>query len=143
MTLAVGFAKALEWYLENRDRLQKQYSNFRKKVLGRIKTIDGFFLNTDLDHSLQHTFNFGLSGISAESLLISLDLDGVAVSTGSACSSGAMEASHVLLAMGRSRAEAKSSLRVSWGWSTTEDEIDYFLERLIHHIQRLQNKQAN
>ncbi|GIT08842.1 MAG: hypothetical protein CM1200mP30_24720 [Pseudomonadota bacterium] len=53
------------------------------------------------------------------------------------------EASHVLLAMGRSRSEAKSSLRVSWGWSTTEDEIDYFLERLTHHIQRLQQKQSN
>ena len=143
VTLAVGFAKALEWYLENQDRLQTKFSNFRKKVLGRVKTIDGFFLNTNLDHSLQHTFNFGFSGISAESLLISLDLDGVAVSTGSACSSGAMEASHVLLAMGRSRAEAKSSLRVSWGWSTTADEIDYFLERLTHHIQRLQQKQAN
>ena len=143
MTLAVGFAKALEWYLENQDRLQKQYSHFRKNVLGQINKFDGFFLNTNLDHSLQHTFNFGFRGISAESLLISLDLDGVAVSTGSACSSGAMEASHVLLAMGRSRAEAKSSLRVSWGWSTTEDEIDYFLERLTHHIQRLQKKQAN
>jgi len=143
VTLALGFAKALEWYLENQDRLQTQYSHFREKVLGRINTIDGFFLNTNLDHSLQHTFNFGFSGISAESLLISLDLDGVAVSTGSACSSGAMEASHVLLAMGRSRAEAKSSLRVSWGWSTTADEIDYFLERLTHHIQRLQQKQAN
>ena len=143
VTLAVGFAKALEWYLENQDRLQTQYSHFREKVLGRINTIDGFFLNTNLDHSLQHTFNFGFSGISAESILISLDLDGVAVSTGSACSSGAMEASHVLLAMRRSRAEAKSSLRVSWGWSTTADEIDYFLERLTHHIQRLQQKQAN
>jgi cysteine desulfurase len=51
-----------------------------------------------------------------------------------------MEASHVLLAMGRSRAEAKSSLRVSWGWSTTADEIDYFLERLNHHIRRLHKK---
>ena len=140
VTLAVGFAKALEWYLENQGRLQKQYSNFRKIVIDRINTIDGFFLNTDLDHSLQHTFNFGFSGISAESLLISLDLDGVAVSTGSACSSGAMEASHVLLAMGRSRSEAKSSLRVSWGWSTTADEIDYFLERLNHHIRRLHKK---
>ena len=139
----MGFAKAFELYLENQERLQNQYSHFRENVLGRINTIDGFFLNTNLDHSLQHSFNFGFSGISAESLLISLDLDGVAVSTGSACSSGAMEASHVLLAMGRSRPEAKSSLRVSWGWSTTADEIDYFLERMTHHIQRLQQKQSN
>ena len=143
MTLAVGFAKALEWYLENQERLQKQNTHFREKVLDRISNIDSFFQNTNLDQSLHHTLNFGFSGISAESLLISLDLDGVAVSTGSACSSGAMEESHVLLAMGRSRAEAKSSLRVSWGWSTKEDEIDYFLDKLTHHIHRLRQKQLN
>ena len=143
VTLAVGFAKALEWYLENQERLQKQNTHFREKVLDRISNIDGFFQNTNLDQSLHHTLNFGFSGISAESLLISLDLDGVAVSTGSACSSGAMEESHVLLAMGRSRAEAKSSLRVSWGWSTKEDEIDYFLDKLTHHIHRLRHKQLN
>ena len=54
-----------------------------------------------------------------------------------------MEESHVLMAMGRSRAEAKSSLRVSWGWSTKVDEIDYFLDKLTHHIHRLRNKQLN
>ena len=141
--LAVGFAKALDWYLANQDRLQKQNSDFRKKVLDIISSIDGFFQNSNLDHSLHHTLNFGFNGISAETLLISLDLDGVAVSTGSACSSGAMEESHVLLAMGRSRSEAKSSLRVSWGWSTTADEIDYFLERLKHHAHRIQQKKKN
>jgi cysteine desulfurase len=52
-----------------------------------------------------------------------------------------MEASPVLLAMGLSRAEAKSSLRVSWGWSTTEADIDIFCQRLTFHIQRLQRKQ--
>jgi len=143
VTLAVGFAKALEWYLINQNRLQKQHINFRKKVLDRISTIKGFFQNTNLDHSLKHTLNFGFSGISAETLLISLDLDGVAVSTGSACSSGAMEESHVLLAMGRTRSEAKSSLRISWGWSTNEDEIEFFLERLTHHTHRLRQKQEN
>jgi cysteine desulfurase len=51
-----------------------------------------------------------------------------------------MEASHVLLAMGLSRAEAKSSLRVSWGWSTSSADIDYFCARLTHHILRLQAK---
>jgi len=143
VTLAVGFAKALEWYLENQKRLKTQNIHFREKVLDRISQIDGFFQNTNLDNSLHHTLNFGFSGVSAESLLISLDLDGVAVSTGSACSSGAMEESHVLLAMGRSRSDAKSSLRVSWGWSTNTDEIDYFLERLTFHTCRLQQKQED
>jgi cysteine desulfurase len=141
VTLAVGFAKAVEWYLKNQSKLREQFFKFRQSVLEEIAKLEGIFINTDLENSLPHTLNFGCHGISAESLLISLDMDGVAVSTGSACSSGAMEASHVLLAMGLSRAEAKSSLRVSWGWSTTSADIDYFCVRLTHHILRLQAKQ--
>ena len=109
VTLAVGFAKAVEWYLANQTSLRDQFLKFRESILHKIKKIEGIFLNTNLEYSLPHTLNFGCHGISAESLLISLDLDGVAVSTGSACSSGAMEASPVLLAMRLSRAEAKSS----------------------------------
>ena len=140
VVLAVGFAKAVQWYLENRSKLREQFFLFRKSILREIEKLEGIFINTDLDNSLPHTLNFGCHGISAESLLISLDLDGIAVSTGSACSSGAMEASHVLLAMGLSRTDAKSSLRVSWGWSTTATEIDFFCKRLTHHILRLQQK---
>ena len=139
--LAVGFAKAVEWYLANQSSLRDRFLKFRGIILNEINKIKGIFLNTDLENSMPHTLNFGCHGISAESLLISLDLDGIAVSTGSACSSGAMEASPVLLAMGLSRAEAKSSLRVSWGWSTTEADIDFFCRRMTFHIQRLQEKQ--
>jgi len=141
VVLAVGFAKAVEWYLANQSSLRDRFSKFRDLILNEINKIKGIFLNTDLENSMPHTLNLGCHNISGESLLISLDLDGVAVSTGSACSSGAMEASPVLLAMGLSRAEAKSSLRVSWGWSTTEADIDFFCQRLTFHILRLQEKQ--
>ena len=141
VVLAVGFAKAVEWYLANQSSLRDRFSKFRDLILNKIEETKGIFLNTDLENSMPHTLNFGCHNISGESLLISLDLDGIAVSTGSACSSGAMEASPVLLAMGLSRAEAKSSLRVSWGWSTTEADIDFFCQRLTFHIQRLQEKQ--
>ena len=141
VVLAVGFAKAVEWYLENQLSLRDRFSKFRDLILNEINKIKGIFINTDLGNSMPHTINFGCNNVSAESLLISLDLDGIAVSTGSACSSGAMEASPVLLAMGLSRAEAKSSLRVSWGWSTTEADIDFFCRRMTFHIQRLQEKQ--
>jgi len=141
VVLAVGFAKAVEWYLANQSSLRDRFSKFRDLILNEINKIKGIFLNTDLGNSMPHTINFGCNKVSAESLLISLDLDGIAVSTGSACSSGAMEASPVLLAMGLSRAEAKSSLRVSWGWSTTEADIDFFCQRLTFHILRLQEKQ--
>ena len=138
--LAVGFANAVEWYLNNQYKLREQFLIFRKSVLDEIAKLDGIFINTDIKNSLPHTLNFGCDGISAESLLISLDMDGIAVSTGSACSSGAMEASHVLLAMGLSHADAKSSIRVSWGWSTTQADIDHFCNRLTHHIVRLKAK---
>ena len=141
VVLAVGFAKAVEWYLGNQSSLRDRFSKFRDLILNEINKIKGIFLNTDLENSMPHTLNFGCNNVSAESLLISLDLDGIAVSTGSACSSGAMEASPVLLAMGLSNAEAKSSLRVSWGWSTTEADIDFFCQRLTFHILRLQEKQ--
>ena len=141
VVLAVGFAKAVGWYLGNQLSLRDRFSKFRDLILNEINKIKGIFLNTDLGNSMPHTLNFGCKKVSAESLLISLDLDGVAVSTGSACSSGAMEASPVLLAMGLSRSEAKSSLRVSWGWSTTEADIDFFCQRLTFHILRLQEKQ--
>ena len=96
----------------------------------------GFVLGTP-DESLPNTLNLGFQGISAESLLICLDLDGIAVSSGSACSSGAMEASHVLLAMGYSHEQAKSSLRISMGWNTSEEDIEELSRQLIHHVKRL------
>ncbi len=139
--LAVGFSKAVEWFFSNQSKLNKNFVEFRKFIFEKISKQDEVFINTNLDNSLPHTLNFGLHGISAESLLISLDMDGIAVSTGSACSSGSLEASPVLLAMGISHSDAKSSLRISCGWSTTKKEIDYFCERLIHHIYRIKKKQ--
>jgi cysteine desulfurase len=78
---------------------------------------------------LPNTVNFALPGVPGEMLVIAADLAGVALSTGSACASGAVEPSHVMLALGFSEAEARSSVRLSVGWSTTHDEVDRFLER--------------
>ncbi len=138
--LAVGFSKAVEWFSSNQSGLRKKFIQFRKKIFETISKHDEVFINTNLENSLPHTLNFGIRGISAESLLISLDIDGIAISTGSACSSGSLEASPVLLAMGISHSDAKSSLRISFGWSTTKKEIDYFCERLTHHIFRIKKK---
>ncbi len=75
-----------------------------------------------------NTCNVGLPDTPAQTQMMQLDLDGIAVSSGSACSSGSFKPSHVLTAMGASEAEAKSALRISIGWATTADEIDRFLE---------------
>jgi cysteine desulfurase len=85
--------------------------------------IPGLRLNGPRDGRVANTINLTFPRVLGESMLIALDLEGVEVSMGSACAAGAVEPSHVLLAMGRSAAEARSSLRISLGWSTTAEEI--------------------
>ncbi|HUY26044.1 MAG TPA: cysteine desulfurase family protein [Candidatus Binataceae bacterium] len=86
--------------------------------------IPGVRLNGPRDARVANTLNLTFPGVLGESMLIALDLEGVEVSMGSACAAGAVEPSHVLLAMGRSAAEARSSLRISLGWNTAPAEID-------------------
>ncbi len=141
VALACGFATALEWFLDHQDALQQQFQEARQRVLPLVEALPGYFRNSPQDADcLPHTLNFGITGLSAETLLISLDLDGIGVSTGSACSSGALEASPVLLAQGRSREQARASLRVSWGWNTPPEALETFGQRLAHHVHRLLKK---
>jgi len=78
-----------------------------------------------------------MPGIEGEMMVLSLDREGVAISTGSACHSGSAEPSHVLSAIGLNREEAQSSIRISMGYSTTEDEIDHFCNVFPRVYQRL------
>ncbi len=93
--------------------------------------------NTPERDGLPNTLNFSIPGLNAEQAAIALDLEGIALSTGSACTSGATNPSHVLLAMGRSPSLAKSALRISLGRFTTETEIDRFLSVFPPLIARL------
>ena len=86
---------------------------------------------------MPNTSSLSFEGISGRSLAAALDDEGICVSTGSACSSGSNEPPHVLLAMGRTQAEAHASIRVSLGKQTTAAEIDFVLERLPAAVARL------
>jgi cysteine desulfurase len=110
---------------ENEMRALRTYTEGR--VLQEIK---GVTLTGAIGNRLPNTSSFVISDVDGETLLMRLDLAGIAVSTGAACSSGNPEPSPVLLAMGLSRGEAQSSLRISLGWGTTPTEIDLFVERL-------------
>jgi cysteine desulfurase len=88
------------------------------------ESIPDLRLNGSASNRLPNTLNLTFPGVLGESMLIALDLEGVEVSMGSACAAGAVEPSHVLRAMGRSVADARSSLRISLGWNTNADEID-------------------
>lgn len=137
---AACFAEALAYALEAQATLSQKLIQFKKQIIAALDSIKGAFVNGVLDQCLPNTLNFGVTGVSAESLLISLDLDQICVSTGSACSSGALDPSHVLLAMGLNKPEAKSCLRVSMGWNTQQADVDYFIQRLVHHVERIQQK---
>lgn len=110
-----------------RDRLEQQ-------ILARVP---GTAVNGDRGARVPNTTNISFEGIEAESLLIALDLEGVAVSTGSACSSGSLEPSHVLRAMGLPSPRARNSLRFSLGPTTTAGEIEFVLDVLPGLVARL------
>jgi cysteine desulfurase len=97
----------------------------------------GLVCNGPLTDRIPNTLNLTFPGVLGESMLIALDLEGVQVSMGSACAAGAVEPSHVLLAMGRSAREARSSLRLSLGWTTTAQEVARAAEIIIRVWRRV------
>ena len=102
-----------------------------------IDGVSGSIVNGGTVPRVPNTSNIAFDRIEAESLLIALDLEGIAVSTGSACSSGTLDPSHVLMAMGLSPERVQSSIRVSLGAGTTDEEIERLLEVLPRVVARL------
>jgi cysteine desulfurase len=91
----------------------------------------------DMAKRLPSNADFSFEFIEGESILFSLDIDGIAVSSGSACSSGSLEPSHVLLAIGLSEEKAHGTIRFSFGKENTIEEVDYVVDTLKSTIQRL------
>jgi cysteine desulfurase len=104
-----------------------------------LRDVPGTTVNGDASCRVPNTSNISFDGIEAESLLIALDLEGVAISTGSACSSGSLEPSHVLRAMGLAHARTRNSLRFSLGPRTTVEEIEFVTSRLPALVTKLRN----
>ncbi|HVJ28319.1 MAG TPA: cysteine desulfurase family protein [Vicinamibacterales bacterium] len=102
-----------------------------------LVTVPGTAINGDRGRRVPNTTNISFEGIEAESLLIALDLEGIAVSTGSACSSGTLEPSHVLRAMGLSSHRTQNSIRISLGAANTEAEASTFLNKLPAVVTKL------
>src|SRR5271156_2596587 len=126
---AVAFGAAAEAAMDSMGAESERIGSLAASLLNRLrKAIPGLRLNGPMSGRLPNTLNLTFPGVLGESMLIALDLEGVEVSMGSACAAGAVEVSHVLRAMGRSVADARSSLRISLGWNTTPDEIDTVAE---------------
>jgi cysteine desulfurase len=121
---AVGFGAAAQEVLTALDDERMRVAELASFLFARLGVaIRGLSLNGPHTGRLANTLNLTFPGVLGESLLIALDLEGIEVSMGSACAAGAVEPSHVLLAMGRTPAEARSSLRISLGWNTTAEDI--------------------
>jgi len=136
--LIAGFAKAAELAKEDMLKEMERQTKLRDKIIDFVlENIEDTYLNGHPTKRLPNNVNLGFRFIEGESILLSLDMEGIAASTGSACSSKALEASHVLLATGLRPEEAHGSLRISFGRFTTEEEVNYFLEKLPPIIERL------
>jgi cysteine desulfurase len=136
--LIAGFAKAAELANEEMSREAQRQTKLRDKIINWIlENIDDTFLNGHPTQRLPNNVNISFKYIEGESIVLDLDMEGFAVSTGSACSSKSLEPSHVLSAIGLKPEEAHGSMRATIGRFTNEDEIDYFLQTLPKIIDRL------
>ena len=134
----VGTAMALKLAEEERDVISAHCRALRDRIITAIpELVPGTMLNGHPSKRLDNNVNVCFPGLEAEPVLLGLDLKGVFASSGSACSTASLEPSHVLTAIGRPADIARSSLRVTLGRETTDDDIDYFLETLPSVVQRL------
>lgn len=133
-----GFAAASARALENLDAYQTRCKGFQAKLESALKAaVNDLVIVGENAPRVANTTDVILPGASAETQLMAMDLEGVAVSSGSACSSGTFKPSHVLASMGYNADEAKSALRFSTGWATTDADIDDAIQAYKKIIQRL------
>jgi len=133
----IGFAKAVELRKEEMESEAQTLTKLRERLIKGVLEIEEAYLNGHPTKRLPNIANFRFSYIEGESLVLRLDAEEIAASTGSACSSRSLEPSHVLLAIGLKPEEAHGSLRLSLGKYNTEEDIDYILEVLPRTVEKL------
>jgi cysteine desulfurase len=135
----MGLAKAAELAMENRDAESSRLQDLRDRIIRELTSIEGVRLTGHPVLRLPNHAGFLFKYIEGESMLLSLDMKGVAASTGSACTSGSLEPSHVLLAMGIPPEEAHGSLRLTLGKDNTREDVDYFVKVIKPIVEKLRD----
>ena len=135
----MGMAAALEDACKNLDEYSKRVSAYRDKIINELSKIPYSIVNGDRVNRLPNNVNMCFEGIEGESLLLMLDMYGIAASSGSACTSGSLDPSHVLLAIGLPHEVAHGSLRLTFSEYTTEEEIDYIIEKVPGIVEKLRD----
>lgn len=134
----VGMGKAIERAYDNLDAHNKKIKELRDYYVEQVKNkIPYIKINGDMEKRLPGNSNISFRFIEGEGLLLNLDLKGICASSGSACTSGSLDPSHVLLAIGLPHEIAHGSLRISIGKYNTKEEIDYLVENLVEIVNRL------
>jgi len=137
----IGFAKAVEIAQSEMETKRAQYEQFRSLFLQVLDSekID-YKVNGNVEHSLPHVLNISFKGMEVESFLVNLDMSGIYASSGSACTAGSIDPSHVLVAMfGNDREELRNSIRFSFGLGITEEMIKVAAEHTAKIVKRLAN----
>jgi cysteine desulfurase len=133
-----GFGAAAQAAASNLNQESRRILRLRAKIETRVRELyrDVRFHGEGAPR-LTNTINFAIPGVPGETLVVAADLAGLALATGSACASGAVEPSHVIRAMGFGETEARRAVRLSMGWSTTPGEVELFLERFPTVVARV------
>ncbi len=135
----VGLAKAMELAISTMDERTQRLTKMRDRLIDGLLNIERSRLNGSRTHRLPGNVNMCFEGIEGESLLLRLDLAGVSASSGSACTSGSLDPSHVLLSLGLPHEIAHGSLRLSFSDDNTEEDIDYLLKVVPEIVEYLRS----
>ncbi|MDR0313002.1 MAG: cysteine desulfurase [Treponema sp.] len=136
----IGFGKAAELALRDLGEYGKKMSLLRKRLRDGLEAkIPNIKINGHPTYTLPNTLDVSFPGAEGESILLHMDLKGIEASTGSACASGSLEPSHVLMATGLGPELAHGSIRFSLGWGISEDDIDYIINELPPIIEKLRS----
>ena len=136
----VGLGKAVEIAMDTMDERMKKESQLRDRLMDKVmSTVPYTRINGDRVKRLPNNVNFAFQFIEGESLLIMLDMEGICGSSGSACTSGSLDPSHVLLSIGLPHEIAHGSLRLTLNEENTEEEMDYVAEKIEKIVERLRS----
>ncbi|MEK4977226.1 MULTISPECIES: cysteine desulfurase family protein [Bacillales] len=135
-----GFAAAVEWTVQNMETRIQHYRELRSTLLDGLRQEIGensFVINGNPEHHLPHILNISFPGANTETMLMNLDMEGIAAASGSACTSGSLEISHVLRAMKLSDPVLRSAIRFSFGLGNTTQEMEYTAQKIGTILNRL------
>jgi len=135
----VGLAEALKIAVETMEERKEKLTKMRNRLIDGLLKIERSRLNGDRDLRLPGNMNMCFEGIEGESLLLKLDFAGISASSGSACTSGSLDPSHVLLSIGLPHEIAHGSLRISFSDNNTEEDVDYILETVPTVVEYLRS----